>query len=70
MKELARCPCGQVPDYLHIEGDTDTPKWARCAGSCCSEWWLEYRNNYHLLSSTEAAWLATVAWNEAPRGTT
>lgn len=70
MTVLARFPCGQVPTFLHIDSDHDCPKWARCAGNCCSEWWLEYRNNYNDIDSCEAATLAEKAWNEAPRGTT
>lgn len=70
MTELARCPCGQVPRNLIIDGDTDRPKWARCCGSCCYEWWLEYRNQYHDLSSDDALRIAEKAWNEAPRGIT
>lgn len=68
MAELARCPCGSVPTYLIFDAEHDTPKWARCAGACCYEWWLEYRNNYHELNSAESVELATKAWNEAPRG--
>jgi len=69
MTELARCPCGNIPDRLCIEDDL-RPKWARVAGSCCNEWWIEFRNDYHEVGSDESMQRAVRAWNEAPRGLT
>ena len=67
MTELARCPCGKVPMSLSIDADCTKPKWARVAGTCCSEWWVEFRNQYHEIMSAESFALAKKAWNEAPR---
>lgn len=68
MIELAPCPCGKVPKDLGIEAEHDRPKYAYVCGTCCSEWWIEYRNQYAELNSAESLERATKAWNEAPRG--
>lgn len=68
MTELARCPCWKIPHDLGIDAEHDRPKYARACGTCCSEWWIEFRNQYHEINSAESFELAKKAWNEAPRG--
>lgn len=67
MVELARCPCGEIPDSLGIISDQDRPKWANVTGNCCSEWEIEFRANYCPTDSEECMQLAIAAWNNAPR---
>lgn len=65
---LLPCPCGATPTKLDIAGEHERAKWARCQGDCCSEWSVEYRNNYTSIHSDESMVLAVKAWNTAPRG--
>ena len=70
MSELKPCPCGEVPNSVHVETDDSNtrPKWSRVAGSCCGEWSVEFRNGYEEIGSDESERLAREAWNEAKRG--
>lgn len=62
---LAPCPCGKIPDKLHIT-DNDM-KWAYVTGSCCDEWSLEFRTDYALVDSQRCMDLAIERWNSAQR---
>lgn len=67
MVELARCPCGEIPHSLGIISEQSTPKCDLVTGNCCSEWKIEFINNYHLTNSDQCMELAIAAWNKAPR---
>ena len=64
---LAACPCGKVPDELAIMDGGQGSKWAFASGSCCGEWHIEFRTNYHALDSDACKKLAREAWNGTPR---
>lgn len=68
---LNPCPCGETPKTLFVvcsEGiSNDTPKYAYVYGGCCSEWHIEFRNDYAVLGSSESEAKAEAAWNSAPR---
>lgn len=66
MPELKRCPCGEIPEHLCIEGP-DYSKYAYVAGSCCGMWSVEFRNQYARIPGDEAMQRAVEAWNAAPR---
>jgi len=66
-EELKPCPCGNVPDELHVIDTGQGSKWAMCFGSCCNEWSIEFKTQYHDFSSQECMELAIEAWNAAPR---
>ena len=67
MNELAICPCGKVPNDLFIVDTGQGGKWALVCGSCCGEWYIEFRTGYNDLGSAECKRLAQEAWNAAPR---
>ena len=64
---LARCPCGAVPQMLGIMDTGQGGKYKSVMGSCCGEWMIEFRANYHADDSLECMELAIEAWNRAPR---
>jgi len=66
MTTLKQCPCGEVPDSLHVECPSRA-KWGTVSGACCSEWAIEFRNQYET-DPDKILKLATKAWNAAPRG--
>jgi hypothetical protein len=65
--ELKRCPCGEVPRQISIV-DTGSAKYMFAVPSCCSEWMIEFRTNYHHADTSECRALAVEAWNNASRG--
>lgn len=66
MEELKKCGCGEIPEGLQV-AHTATSKWAWVSGTCCGEWSIEFRTNYHDIESDECMKLAMQAWNLAPR---
>jgi hypothetical protein len=69
-KELARCPCGQIPTDLIITNAGQGGKWGNVSGNCCGTWEIEFRTSYFLFDSVKCKHLAIEAWNDAPRATT
>lgn len=65
---LAPCPCGAVPGKLSLEWAADSCKWGLVSGTCCHEWFIEFRTHYHPLDSDACYAEAVKAWNAAPRG--
>lgn len=65
--ELKRCPCGEVPKKVLPEC-TGSAKYMLAVPSCCSEWMIEFRANYHDIDSEACQALAVEAWNNASRG--
>ena len=63
---LKPCPCGKTPSQLFICDTNQGGKYADVLGDCCSEWKLEFRQQY--TSGDAAMKLATDAWNSTPRG--
>ncbi len=59
------CPCGKQPTMLMLELDKDR-KRGHVFGDCCSEWMVEFNNNYNV-DKDKMAERAKVAWNRAPR---
>ena len=68
MTTLAKCPCGAAPDKLSIQDAGQGGKWALVSGSCCDEWSIEFRTDYHAPDGETCKTLAEAAWNQAPRG--
>ena len=66
--ELKPCPCGKVPECLHIGENGQGGKFATCAGSCCGDWETEFRCDYASIDSNGCYALATEAWNGLKRG--
>ena len=66
MEELAKCPCGQRPTELCINGDRE--KWSHVSGNCCDEWSVEFRSEWYRNDDPELMELAIKAWNKAQRG--
>ena len=65
--KLNKCPCGEIPDELHIiEGNSF--KWAWVSGSCCNEWSIEFRTEYNDIGSDKCMESAITVWNGATRG--
>lgn len=64
---ILRCPCGKIPESLCITSSGSSTKWASVYGSCCDEWMVEFKSNYHDHDSAECIALAISAWNDAPR---
>lgn len=65
MAELLPCPCGLIPERLHIQCD-NRAKWGRV--SCpCGDWETEFRNSYAEAGSDEMRASAERAWNSAKR---
>lgn len=65
-RRLLSCPCGEVPESLHVIAG-DTCKWAFAYGGCCGEWHVEFRTEYHDIESPECMDLAVDKWNAAQR---
>ena len=65
MTELARCPCGAIPDSLYIT-DGETFRWRYVSANCCNEWIIETRVN--AATDEECKSICEKAWNAAPRG--
>ena len=42
-------------------------KYMACMGTCCGEWMIEFRSDYHQQDSAECMERAIDAWNRAPR---
>ena len=63
--ELKACPCGKIPEKLHISGNDS--KWAWVSAMCCNEWNIEFRTGYYKYNTEECMKLATAAWNDATR---
>lgn len=59
------CPCGKQPTMLMLELDADK-KRGHVFGDCCSEWMVEFNNNYNV-DKDKMAERAKAAWNRAPR---
>ena len=59
------CPCGKQPMMLMLELDRDK-KRGHVFGDCCSEWMVEFNNNYNV-DKDKMAERAKAAWNRAPR---
>ena len=64
MSTRKACPCGKIPDTLHVQPD-GAGKWAHVMGDCCGTWEMEFRASY--AEGNELEVLANKAWNEAPR---
>ena len=64
---LKPCPCGKIPDKLHISDAGQGGKWANATGNCCGEWTIEFRTGYHSLDSEKCMKFAIEDWNNAPR---
>ena len=64
--KLKKCPCGDTPTELFING-SDRDKWMLVSGTCCDEWFIDFRSNYLKLDDPELMKLAIIAWNETPR---
>ena len=67
MKELKRCPCGEIPEELIIIFYDDSDTWGHVYSECCAQWEVEFRNNG--AAGDKSYELAVEAWNEAPRAT-
>lgn len=65
-KNIARCPCGKIPEHLSIQC-FGSYKYALVYGSCCGEWMIEFRVPAYDPDSPDAADAALEAWNKAPR---
>lgn len=63
--KLKPCPCGKTPTLLFIADNGS--KWAYVSGSCCGEWHIEFRTQYHRIETDECMELAIEAWNTAER---
>jgi len=63
--KLNRCPCGEIPTELCIDGDRR--KWSYVSGNCCGEWSVEFRSQYYQNNDPELMEYATKAWNSAKR---
>lgn len=64
--QLKPCPCGKVPEELHLYGETHQAKWAMVMGSCCNEWLVEFKNHY--ATDPDVIMLNAIeAWNLAER---
>ena len=63
------CPCGKIPEKLHIVPGS-TCRDAFACGTCCGEWMVEFRKNFERDDSPVAMALAIAAWNGAKRGET
>jgi len=66
LSELKACPCGEIPEFLHIRGDS-REKWSFVSGGCCNGWHIEFRSNYEWSGSEECKQLAIKAWNAEKR---
>ncbi len=57
------CPCGRIPEKLHIVPRGQGEKWSLAVGACCGEWHVEFLANRQrpIMES------AVEAWNHAPR---
>ena len=64
---LLCCPCGEYPNELAVVENGQGTKWLIVSGDCCSEWSIEFRNNYAPIDSNECRTNALMAWNAAPR---
>ena len=62
MNELARCPCGEIPEKLRISDGPDD--MALVSGCCCGNWSIAFSCDYKYEDLRD---LAEKAWNSAPR---
>jgi hypothetical protein len=67
MNDLARCPCGAIPEALSIYDGGQGGKWHYVVGNCCGEWMIEFRASYHAIDSDACKALAAAGWNAAKR---
>lgn len=63
---LLACPCGKIPETL-MYSEGETCKFAWVAGSCCGEWWIEFRTGYEQHGTLKFRDLGKDEWNKAPR---
>ena len=63
MHELARCPCGEIPERLCIS--PGGYNMSLVSGYCCGDWGIEFRDDRK--SGNDLRALAEKAWNSAPR---
>ena len=66
MTALKPCPCGQIPDQIGVM-DGHSVKHAFAYGTCCGEWYIEFRTDYKRADTPECMALAVAAWNGTPR---
>ena len=70
-QKLEPCPCGKIPEDLHIE-EGETFKRRLISGTCCGEWMIETRVSTMVPQEQRKAVHETEcikAWNTAPRST-
>jgi len=63
---LKRCPCGEVPASLEMIDTGQGFKWMNVVGTCCGQWSLEFRADYHPDPDNRMP-LAIECWNSADR---
>lgn len=68
MSELKKCPCGEIPDSLHIIDTGNRSKYADAMCDKCGEWKIEFRTKSLSLDSKTCEQLANDSWNDATRG--
>ncbi len=64
--ELKPCPCGQVPEFLEVDGDWHLSR-RKVSGTCCQLWHLDFKPADTTASQAELMRQATDAWNNTPR---
>ena len=67
MKELFRCPCGELPERLNLSSNGQGGKYACASGDCCGYWIAKFRTNNNGLDTNECYALAVAAWNDAQK---
>ena len=62
--KLHRCPCGEWPDKVLIQGRPPTD-WMTVGGDCCGIWEIPFESQHAV--GDELQKIAETAWNVAPR---
>lgn len=67
MTVLKKCPCGEVPDFLHVTGAMRGHEYLATA-QCCNKWHVTFVDKTPQFRSLDLFDQADEAWNAAPRG--
>jgi len=65
--KILKCPCGCVPEEMHITQSGPSNKYAIATGDCCDAWNVEFRTVKYDIESEATKQAAIQAWNRAPR---
>lgn len=68
MPDFKPCPCGKVPKALFLSSNYIAGNdVAYVRGSCCAQWFVQFKLDWHSPKGELAYSISKEAWNNAPR---